>query len=185
MTHALASPSEVSAAAHIPDFDNGNRAVTALRVHGFEPSVTARCTRLPEQLRAHGTLRRISDEEAQTFWQTVCHVKPLDDGRPLWRVHVPPSASCSVVSTLEPLGARWLWDWAGGLIWLSIDSHADTVRQAAAKAGGHATLVRAPEGLRAQIPMQHPRSPGVMALEARVRRAFDPAGVFETGRFLD
>ena len=25
--------------------------------------------------------------------------------------------------------------------------------------------------------------PGVAALEARVRRAFDPAGVFETGRF--
>jgi glycolate oxidase FAD binding subunit len=27
--------------------------------------------------------------------------------------------------------------------------------------------------------------PGVARLAERVRRAFDPAGVFETGRFLD
>jgi glycolate oxidase len=51
--------------------------------------------------------------------------------------------------------------------------------------GGYATLVRAPKELRAVIPMQHPRPRGVMALEARVRRAFDPSGVFESGRFLD
>jgi glycolate oxidase FAD binding subunit len=39
--------------------------------------------------------------------------------------------------------------------------------------------------MRACVPAQHPRAIGVMALEARVRRAFDPAGIFETGRFLD
>jgi glycolate oxidase FAD binding subunit len=33
--------------------------------------------------------------------------------------------------------------------------------------------------------MLHPQLPMVATLEARVRRAFDPAGVFESGRFLD
>ena len=44
-------------------------------------------------------------------------------------------------------------------------------------------LVRAPEPMRTKVPALHPSAPGVAALEARVRRAFDPMGVFETGRF--
>jgi glycolate oxidase FAD binding subunit len=39
--------------------------------------------------------------------------------------------------------------------------------------------------MRARVPALHPASPGVAALERRVREAFDPLGVFETGRFLD
>src|SRR3546814_14425550 len=45
-------------------------------------------------------------------------------------------------------------------------------------------LVRAPEAIRGSVPAQHPRHPQVAALVARVRREFDPAGIFETGRFL-
>jgi glycolate oxidase FAD binding subunit len=37
--------------------------------------------------------------------------------------------------------------------------------------------------LRGTVPTLHPQSAGVAALEERVRRAFDPVGVFETGRF--
>jgi glycolate oxidase FAD binding subunit len=44
-------------------------------------------------------------------------------------------------------------------------------------------LVRAPEAMRAVVPAFHPAAAGLAALELRVRRAFDPAGVFETGRF--
>jgi len=44
-------------------------------------------------------------------------------------------------------------------------------------------LVRAPEAMRAEVPALHPQPAGAAALETRVRRAFDPAGVFETGRF--
>jgi glycolate oxidase FAD binding subunit len=59
------------------------------------------------------------------------------------------------------------------------------IRRVAEAAGGHAMLIRARDEIRNAVPTQHPRSAGVMALEARVRRAFDPSGVFETGRFLD
>ena len=49
--------------------------------------------------------------------------------------------------------------------------------------GGHAMLLRGDDRLRANGPAFHPQPHGVAALEARVRRAFDPAGLFETGRF--
>jgi glycolate oxidase FAD binding subunit len=39
--------------------------------------------------------------------------------------------------------------------------------------------------VRETVPALHPQPAPVMALEARLRRAFDPMGVFETGRFLD
>ncbi len=54
-----------------------------------------------------------------------------------------------------------------------------------ARAGGHALLIRAPVAMRATIPALHPAAPGVARVERAVRAAFDPAGVFETGRFLD
>jgi glycolate oxidase FAD binding subunit len=96
---------------------------------------------------------------------------------------VPPSGGPAVVATLAPLGARWLFDWAGGLVWLTFDGDPATVRAAAVQAGGHATLVRGSPELRARVPAFHPPTKGVAALEARVRQAFDPAGVFATGRF--
>ena len=75
-----------------------------------------------------------------------------------------------------------MMDWAGGLIWSDAED-AVAVRRAAEAAGGHASLVRAPDAMRGQVPALHPQPRAVRALEARVRRAFDPAGVFETGRF--
>jgi len=33
------------------------------------------------------------------------------------------------------------------------------------------------------VPALHPHEPTVSLIEERVRRAFDPGGVFETGRF--
>jgi glycolate oxidase FAD binding subunit len=44
-------------------------------------------------------------------------------------------------------------------------------------------LVRADAAMRAVVPALHPQPKPLAALEERVRRAFDPAGVFETGRF--
>ena len=88
-----------------------------------------------------------------------------------------------MVGELERHGAQWLLDWAGGLAWIALGGEEDIVRAAAAAVGGHALLVRAPPDLRDRVAAFHPPHPGVAALEERVRRAFDPAMVFETGRF--
>jgi glycolate oxidase FAD binding subunit len=69
------------------------------------------------------------------------------------------------------------------LLWLAFDGNPAAVRSAAAEAGGHAMLIRADISIRTAVPAFHPAKPGVAALEERVRRAFDPAGLFETGRF--
>ena len=182
MACAMGSHADVAAAAHLPAAVNEGRAITAFRLQGFEPSVDARSALLLGLLRDYGALRPLDQGEADSFWDAVRIAAPLSHGS-LWRVNVPPSGGCDVVAALEPLGARWLFDWAGGLLWLLWDGDAASVRQAAERAGGHAMLVRAPAEQRARVPAQHPRAPGLAALEERVRRAFDPAGIFETGRF--
>jgi len=44
--------------------------------------------------------------------------------------------------------------------------------------GGHATLFRAPDALRAAVPGFEPVSP----LERRIKEAFDPLGILNPGR---
>ena len=49
-------------------------------------------------------------------------------------------------------GQRLLFDWGGGLVWLSLPiehgTNAENVRSALTRCGGHATLIRAPEDAR-------------------------------------
>ena len=140
---------------------------------------------LPGIVAAYGKAWMLPGDEAAAHWAAVRDAAPLTDAATLWKINLPPTGGPRLIDRLAPLGARWLFDWAGGLVWLAFEDDPDLVREAAEAAGGHAMLVRAPDAVRNAVPMQHPRAPGVAALEARVRRAFDPAGVFETGRFLD
>ncbi len=178
MSKSMGSQADVAAAGHTPG-------LTALRLEGFGPSVAARQAALETLLAEVGGLRALPDAEAKTFWRGLRDLDMLQDGGPLWRVSAPSSRACQIVETLGPLGAQWVMDWAGGLIWLTFEGEPAAVRQAAHAVGGHAMLLRAPGVLRAATPALHPQPPGVRALEARVRSAFDPNGVFETGRFLD
>lgn len=184
MAAVMGSQAEVGAAAYVPAALHDGRALTALRILGFGPSVAARCAMVERLLAPHGAPIAFDEEEDAGFWRSLRTLDPLaGDDAPLWRVNVPPSGGPAVVAALEPIGAQWLFDWAGGLVWLAFDGDASLVRNAAMQAGGHAMLVRAPEAMRAAAPAFHPPAAGVAALEMRVRRAFDPAGVFETGRF--
>ncbi|API60233.1 FAD-linked oxidase [Tardibacter chloracetimidivorans] len=183
MAAALGSQAEVAAAAHIPAHLRGGTALTGLRIQGFGPSVQARGALLDRLLADHGRVEALDDAESDSFWESMRTVEPLGGDDPLWRVNVPPSKGSAVVAALRPSGARWMFDWAGGLVWVAFDGDPALVRTAAADAGGHALLVRGPASLRAAVPTFHPPAPGVAALEARVRRAFDPDGIFETGRF--
>lgn len=182
MAAAMGSQAEVAAAAHRPAGD-GEPALTVLRLAGFGPSVRARAAMLEALLADHGTAIALDGEEDARIWDGLRTLAALPAEPPLWRVNVPPSGAPALIDALAPLGARWLMDWAGGLVWIAWDGEPDRVRAAALASSGHATLVRAPAAMRAAVPAFHPPRPGVAALEARVRRAFDPAGVFETGRF--
>ena len=174
MARAMGSAAEVSAAAHLPAWEG--RAVTALRLDGFPHSVEART----------GTLRRlietleILDDGAQ-LWDAIRHAAPLPADKPLWRIIISATRAPALVAALPD--PDWLLDWAGGLVWLASDADPQTLRTVTTAAGGHAMLVRADAAVREAVPALHPQPGPLAALEERVRRAFDPAGVFETGRF--
>ena len=183
MARAMGSQAEVAAAAHIPAGLRNGESATILRVQGFGPSVAARCTILEALLGDFGAVQVVARDDAERLWGDLRSLTPLGAEGVLWRIHVPPSGACAVLTALAGENARYLLDWAGGLIWLVSDHDPATVRAASAGAGGYATLVRGDESMQASVPAFHPPQSGVAALEERVRRAFDPSGVFETGRF--
>lgn len=178
MACALGSNADVSAAAHL------QHGITLLRVAGFAPSVEARCGALPGLLAGRCELRRLAEHEAAPLWRAAMTGGGLS-GEVLWRVHLPPRLAAELVRYLDARGAEWAMDWGGGQVWAALGDEGASLREEAARLGGEAALVNAPAEVRARIPAFHPRSPGVAALEQRVRRAFDPAGVFLTNRFAE
>lgn len=185
MTLALGSQAGPAAAAHLPADPVESGGLTVLRLQGFPASVEARYAMLQGLLSRHGPIRRLDGEEDRALWSSIRSVSPLGRERPLWRIVVPAGRSGGVTASLAAPGARWMLDWGGGLVWLASEAPAAGIRAAAAAAGGHAMLVRGPASLRAATPALHPEPAGVRALSRRVRRGFDPGGIFETGRFLD
>lgn len=178
MSRALGSQTEIWAAAYVPDYQG--RSITALRLEGFPASVQARCQMLDSLLRNAGPVETLDDLACQAFWHAVATLSPLSPTLPLWRIILPPKQAPALMKIIE---GQWLLDWAGGLAWVTTEEDAARMRAATLDAGGHATLIRASAGQRAATAALQPRPAGVAALEERVRRAFDPMGVFETGRF--
>jgi len=106
-----------------------------------------------------------------------------DPGAALWRISVAPAAGAGVAAAL---GGEGFLDWGGGLVWLATrapDADAAAVRAAVAAAGGgHATLLRAADAVRAAVPVFEPEPPALAAISARVKDAFDPRRILNPGR---
>jgi glycolate oxidase FAD binding subunit len=181
MATAMRSQAEIKAAAHIGG--RGQASVTALLLSGFSASVTARSAMIDERFVQYEQSAPIEDPDCGAFWHDIATASPLNAERPLWRISVAASKAASIGEALALDAADQLFDWAGALMWCNYEGDTARLRNIVAAAGGHAMLVRAPSPMRAAVPALHPRAPGVAALEERVRRAFDPMGVFETGRF--
>jgi glycolate oxidase FAD binding subunit len=204
MSLAMRSQAEVAAAAFVPEscapapVSNAasmtpraqnafvtQGSIAAMRLEGFGPSVAARVAMLRAILAEFGDSNVLGAEDANAFWNSVREAAPLNDGRPLWRISVAATHGPFVTAALRDHGARWFYDWAGGLIWLTMPIEADAtlVRAATEKAGGHVMLVRADTALRATVPALHPEPAAVAALAQRIKGAFDPASVLDPNRF--
>jgi glycolate oxidase FAD binding subunit len=203
LANALNSPFEVSGAAHLPASAARRSkvsvvaaalgAATIMRLEGPRPSVVYRTTAL-ESLVGRGA--RLNETETEAFWSEIGAVQPFlaQGSRIVWRLcptpsHAP-SVAHSILSALQ--SAEFYFDWGGGLIWLSLDSEeagpdagAGIVRPVVKTAGGHATLVVAPEAVRASVPVFEPLSAGLAQLTARVKSGFDPRGVLNPGRMQE
>jgi len=166
--------------------------VTAFRLEGVAPSVVQRKAVLEQIVAPLGTLAALDETASRAFWRGVRDVMPFAatgpfGDRDLWRLSIAPSAGPLVGRVLaSEAGAEILYDWAGGLVWAALppadDAHAPLVRAAVAKAGGHATLIRAPAAVRAAVDVFTPEAPALAALTGRIRKSFDPLGVLTPGR---
>ncbi len=193
---AMASPHDVSGAAHLPAALAGHsavdyvadagKAVTAVRVEGFAGSVEARCTALRALLGAYGDVEELHSKNSAAFWAELRDVRCLAgvDGA-LWRISVPPASGATVARAVGA-DTRYLFDWAGGLIWLAVGDEPDgaetAVREAVAAVGGHATLVRASPQIRAAAAVFQPQGAAAGGLTRRIKDAFDPSAVLNPGR---
>lgn len=196
MAEAMAQTVEVSGAAHLAESVRGrfiggslpDGASTVLRLEGLPASVSIRAEKLVKALDRFGAVTRLDAEPTATLWSEIRDVKPYADGteRPLWRVSVAPSAGHQLVAALRlQTGVDAFYDWQGGLVWLRMEADPEAPllrRYIKALGGGHATLVRANDGLRAAIPSFEPQPQPVALLSERVRAKFDPQRIFNPGR---
>lgn len=138
-----------------------------LRLEGGASSVAASVERLG------------GDALDERFWHDLREQRLafFDDAdpRPLWRLSLPPNT--------PPLAVRGdtLYDWAGAQRWLRSDSEADTLREAVARADGHATCYTPHAKGGAAEPFT-PLATVVAKYHRRLKAELDPHGIFNPGR---
>src|SRR5712691_8746778 len=117
----------------------------------------------------------VDPAQGERFWAGIREQTDpfFRNDAPLWRVSVP-TAAPSLKLPGEPL-----IEWGGALRWLGSQADARTVREAAKRAGGHATLFR---GGDKSVGVFQPLSPALMKIHRELKREFDPQGIFNRGR---
>ena len=119
---------------------------------------------------------------AATFWDGLrdhrdeffvgAH-KAVQGGASLWRLSLPQTAPPLALS------GEQLVEWGGAQRWLCTSTPAAQLREAAAAAGGHATLFR---GQDKSGGVFAPLSPPLERIQKNLKVAFDPDHVFNPGR---
>jgi glycolate oxidase FAD binding subunit len=113
--------------------------------------------------------------DAEAFWRDVREQQDshFSGNAPLWRIALP-----SKTAPLALPGAQ-LIEWGGAQRWLKSDAPAAALREAAAQAGGHATLFR---GGDKSAGVFQPLPEPLMQIHRSLKRNFDPQGLFNPGR---
>lgn len=114
--------------------------------------------------------------DADSFWDAVrehTHEFFNDAPKGLWRLSLP-----TVAPALSLPGEQFI-EWGGAQRWLKTDADVATIRAAAEKAGGHATLFK---GGDKSVGVFHPLQPTVARIHRNLKNTFDPVGIFNPGR---
>ena len=145
-----------------------------LRLAGAAAAVHAACGRLGGDV--------VAPEAARTWWLGVrdqthglfsFSESQMAAGECLWRLSLPATAAPVT------LAGRQFIEWHGAQRWWRTVADAREVREAAARAGGHATRIR---GAARSEAVFSPVSEALMRIHRELKRAFDPAGIFNPGR---
>lgn len=135
-----------------------------LRLSGPEGTVAAACAEIGGEALADAGFWQQLRDHSLSFFQA---------GASLWRIALPAHAP-----ELDLDGPVYR-EWNGQLRWLASTQSASEIRAAVTALGGHATLFRGGERSGAVFtPLAH----GLRRLHENLKRAFDPAGIFNPGR---
>lgn len=155
------------------------RGVLHVRLRGARAAVQSACVRMGGQ--------RVDDAHARAHWQG-CREQRLAwftgpaPGQVLWRLSVPQTAPAL---TLPDGCAGPLLEWHGALRWVRAPrAQGEPLRALARAAGGAATLFRgeAEDQPGAGGDLDACADRATAMLHARLKQAFDPAGIFNRGR---
>ncbi len=183
LSAALQSPYEVTGAAHTPSGIDGHP-VTMIRLEGFEEQVDYRTKQLKAVLSKFGEIQiEMNQEKVNAGWKWVRDVETFKD-RPgeVWKLSVKSSDGPKIVRRIQAeVDADILFDWGGALIWVLVAAGTGDIRRYCEPMAGHATLVRASESAREQIPTFHPQGSLHQRLSDGIRRQFDPRQILNPG----
>ncbi|MFT3790412.1 MAG: glycolate oxidase subunit GlcE [Rudaea sp.] len=141
--------------------------IASVRLSGSSSALRAACAALG------GTM--INEAEALAWWSSLrqqSHEFFRRSDKPLWRLSLPATAP------IDASGGD-LVEWSGALRWLRSETPAGGIRTRTEKLCGTATLWR---GERNGVPMFHPLAAFNLELNRRLKRQFDPNGIFNRGR---
>jgi glycolate oxidase FAD binding subunit len=148
--------------------------VLRLRLAGARAAVAAACKRLGgERLEAPAAdawWLSVRDHSADFF--SVAEDR-MARGEALWRLSVP-----AVTAALALPGEQFI-EWGGAQRWWRTGAQPAAVRDAAVRAGGHATLIK---GADRSAGVFAPLSAVLMRTHRALKQAFDPARIFNPGR---
>jgi glycolate oxidase FAD binding subunit len=114
-------------------------------------------------------------QDAERFWLSVREQQYefFTSAKNIWRLSLPSTAAAITIS------AQQLIEWGGSLRWLTSDASATNIREATTALGGHATLFRSSAPVDEPF---HPLTPSLLVVHQRLKKAFDPYGIFNPGR---
>ena len=139
----------------------------SVRLSGAQSAVRAAAEKLG------GTT--VAQQTAAPYWADLREHRAafFAGDTPLWRLSLPSTAPAVALP-----GAQ-LIEWSGALRWLRSGADAATVRAAAERLGGHATLFRGGDKTGGVFP---PQEATVARLHREIKAALDPAGILNPGR---
>ncbi|MBV6476545.1 MAG: hypothetical protein MOGDAGHF_02136 [Rhodocyclaceae bacterium] len=146
-----------------------NDGLLTVRLSGARAAVAA----------ARGKIGGEAVDGADAFWHAVREQQDdfFSGEAALWRLSLP-SKAAPLSLPGEPL-----IEWGGALRWLKSDMPAAQVREAASRAGGHATQFRGGrDDERRSAGAFQPLPAPLMQIHRNLKRNFDPQGLFNPGR---
>ena len=154
--------------------------VLHIRLSGAKAAVESATSSFKKNL----GMQLLDAEEAKIFWASLREqqsdwFKSANTGvSPLWRFAVAPT------SKPLKLAGSTLIEWHGGQRWWQGKLDASTAKAIAAEADGHASIFRSSSKDASMLSSlnDNPLTKALVPVQERLQKAFDPHGIFATGR---